>query len=1292
MEVLRVGSVNVNGMRDGEKRSHLAEIIKLKELSVVMLQETHSCMDNEVDWGLWWKGEKILSHGTNLSAGVAVLFSPTLKVKVLSKKEEIPGRLLVIRAEIMGFFFFFVNVYAPNGGADRIQFFTKLEHIFKQQHEGDIAILGGDWNCTLNFIQDRNGEEPHLQSAAFLENIIKNFCFSDVWREHNPLEKQYTWIKICNRKVSGARLDRFYISHTGRNKVANASIIPICFSDHKLITVDCMLVERKHKSYYWHFNVKLLEDKNFCQNFKVFWETWKMEKSCFENIIEWWEVGKAHIRSFCQQYTSHSSLVLKKTLEWLENEIIDIEKSMNENDTLTLQDRWTEKKKKLSSFLNEKVKGALIRSRFLKIRDMDGPSSFFFSLERKTGQEKLMHFLKDNNGHNTSDPITMRRLAVNFYSDLYASEPSNEECRRLLLEDLPVLTPELKLLLEADITFEEVTAAVMGLSTGRTPGLDGLPAEFYKAFWAELGKDVFEVLQECVCKGVLPLSCQRAVLTLLPKKGDLTLLKNWRPVAILSSDYKIFSKCLSNRLNLALNTIIHKDQSYCIMKRSITDNLHLIRDAYDVVSYNELDLGFLSIDQEKAFDRVDHTFLFDTLRAFGFGDGFISKIQLLYKGATCMIKVAGGLSVPVKVQRGIRQGCPLSGQLYSLVIEPLLCKLREKLTGLEIKTLDFKSTVKLSAYADDVTVLIRNNEDVRVLKEVLECYSKASSANVNWEKSDALWCGRDFNSPILPCGLKWGKEGFKYLGVFLGTDEYKKKNWEGLKEKVCARLCHWKWLIPQLSYRGRVLVCNNLVASSLWHKMMILDPPEDMVKIIQQLLVDFFWTGQHWLKAATLYLPLQEGGQGLVDIMSRVKAFRLQTTQRLLYGENVSWAGVACAILRRAGQMGLDRHLFLMDTNKLDLSGLTPFYRSMLRSWTLFRFSREHNGVKRLWSREEPLLYNPALDLDILNSLALRKALKTANIFKIGHFVSENGWITAEDLASKLGMRSVRATGKLLTQIVKSLPSDYILSLVTNNGENTIPAFPELVISANTRTWSETENSLLSFKTPEPRLFSIAGKKSIYVMCVKTSNLFQLQSVRETKWKETIGPNASPKGCWRSLYKPPIEKRTGDLQWRIVHCIVATNCYRARLDPQIGEGCPFCGEPETVFHLFLNCKRLQPIFYQLEEWCQNLGEAFTPAMFIYGPKYNKNRREHHVLLNFLFGQAKMAIWLSRKSKLNDKGSTDAFLILKGLTKSRINVEYGFYKMVNDLAMFNYKWGVNQCICHADSENVLNIYL
>lgn len=86
--------------------------------------------------------------------------------------------------------------------------------------------------------------------------------------------------------------------------------------------------------------------------------------------------------------------------------------------------------------------------------------------------------------------------------------------------------------------------------------------------------------------------------------------------------------------------------------------------------------GLMSLDQEKAFDRVDHLYLFHVLKCFGFGDVFISWIKLLYNGSLSMIKIGGGLSVPVKIQKGIRQGCPMSGQLYSLAIEPLLCMLR----------------------------------------------------------------------------------------------------------------------------------------------------------------------------------------------------------------------------------------------------------------------------------------------------------------------------------------------------------------------------------------------------------------------------------------------------------------------------------------------------------------------------------------------------------------------------------------------------------------------------------------
>lgn len=136
---------------------------------------------------------------------------------------------------------------------------------------------------------------------------------------------------------------------------------------------------KKNRSVYWHFNVKLLQYKSFCESFKHFWETWKKEKTRFDNVILWWEVGKAHIRDFCQQYTSHSVFFLffKQSLEWLEREILAIEQNMI-GDLSSNVHEWSEKKLKLRSILNEKVKGALVRNRFLSIKDKDSPTSFFF--------------------------------------------------------------------------------------------------------------------------------------------------------------------------------------------------------------------------------------------------------------------------------------------------------------------------------------------------------------------------------------------------------------------------------------------------------------------------------------------------------------------------------------------------------------------------------------------------------------------------------------------------------------------------------------------------------------------------------------------------------------------------------------------------------------------------------------------------------------------------------------------------------------------------------------------------
>ncbi len=179
-------------------------------------------------------------------------------------------------------------------------------------------------------------------------------------------------------------------------------------------------------------------------------------------------------------------------------------------------------------------------------------------------------------------------------------------------------------------------------------------------------------------------------------------------------------------------------------------------------------MGFLSIDQEKAFDRVDHGYLFSALSSFGFGERFISWVKLLYRDVSVLVKVGGGLSASVPVKRGIRQGCSLSGQLYSIAIEPLLRRIRRDLKGFSIPNDVNCNKIVLSAYADDVTVFINGQDDVINLTKSIEVYERASTAKVNWGKCEGYAVGQWINQrlPDLPGGLKWGREGFKALGVF----------------------------------------------------------------------------------------------------------------------------------------------------------------------------------------------------------------------------------------------------------------------------------------------------------------------------------------------------------------------------------------------------------------------------------------------------------------------------------------------------------------------------------------------
>ncbi|CAM2099489.1 unnamed protein product [Caretta caretta] len=157
------------------------------------------------------------------------------------------------------------------------------------------------------------------------------------------------------------------------------------------------------------------------------------------------------------------------------------------------------------------------------------------------------------------------------------------------------------------------------MPTNKSLSMDGLTVEFYRVFWDVLCPDLVTIWAESLESRVLPLSCRQAMLALLPKKGDPHDLQNWRPVLFLSMDYKVVVKAILLWLGSVLADVTHPDETYTVLGRTIFDNLYLVQDLLELGCRDGLLFALPSLDQEKAFNRVDHGYLLGTLRAFCFG-------------------------------------------------------------------------------------------------------------------------------------------------------------------------------------------------------------------------------------------------------------------------------------------------------------------------------------------------------------------------------------------------------------------------------------------------------------------------------------------------------------------------------------------------------------------------------------------------------------------------------------------------------------------------------------------------
>ena len=481
-------------------------------------------------------------------------------------------------------------------------------------------------------------------------------------------------------------------------------------------------------------------------------------------------------------------------------------------------------------------------------------------------------------------------------------------------------------------------------------GEQTLPVEFYKMFWASIGNRLVECFNVSFEKGELSSSQKQAVITLIEKK-DLDL-KNWRPISLLNVDAKIASKVFAERMKRLLPGLIHHNQTGYIPGRNIGETIRSILDIMSFTQAKNLPGLLLFIDFEKAFDSLEWHFLEKCLELFNFGPDLIRWVNTFYKNVKSCIINNGLCSHYFNVERGVRQGDPLSPYLFVICVEILAIAVRnnENIKGIKISD----SETKLLQFADDTTAILADLNFAQALLKLLNDFEKVSGLKLNVLKTEAMWIGSLQNCEDEPLGFKW-KTCVKFLGIFITYDVniLVEKNFKQRLKKIANLINLWK--SRGLSIHGKVSIIKAILLPKMIYPSSFLSTPATVIKEFNALVFSFLWNGKDKVIRRSTYAPYDSGGLRMIDYETIVKALRLSWLKRIVDVECCGfWKHYLTYLLsNKGGLFFFECNYDVKQTNILSI-----FYQELLSWWAELREivypDRGHEYI--LWNNKKNLI------------------------------------------------------------------------------------------------------------------------------------------------------------------------------------------------------------------------------------------------------------------------------------------------------------------------------------------------
>jgi hypothetical protein len=377
------------------------------------------------------------------------------------------------------------------------------------------------------------------------------------------------------------------------------------------------------------------------------------------------------------------------------------------------------------------------------------------------------------------------------------------------------------------------------MKSGKAPGNDGLTVSLYRALWKQLKVPLMEAFEEGILEERLCPSQTQAIIRLIRKKDkDPSLIKNWRPISLMNVDVKLLSAALANRLKPMIPHLVSKEQLGFVQGRLITDGTKLLQYIVEEASKHEKPAIVAAIDFEKAFDSISHSYITSTLAAAGIPDYFIKCFRTLYNNAEASVINNSVTTRYFPVTRSCRQGDPIAPYLFILALDPLIRRIVNDNTITGYKTRD--DHIKLSAYADDLTLIVKDNESLEKAMTHIKEFGDVSGLRVNAAKTEVLPLG------LAEVDANWNpKQTITVTGITYAALEHRdvsdKENFSRPLAKLKSVLNSWKQ--RQLTLRGRTLVSKAQGISQLMYLSQTLAFPNWVHKEANTAIYGFIWKG-----------------------------------------------------------------------------------------------------------------------------------------------------------------------------------------------------------------------------------------------------------------------------------------------------------------------------------------------------------------------------------------------------------------------------------------------------------------